>query len=131
MRKHSIPKALVKLYVMTVIFFVLLIWTIWGNTALTVSNIKISSSRIPPVFSGRALKNILFFDFEFHMNIKIHQIFSFSGGFYNSDKILSISRNIFSYFCPISLIIRLRFTANMTIAPCISIPIRPDDDATS
>ena len=52
MRKHSIPKALVKLYVMIVIFFTLLIWTIWGNTALTVSNIKISSSRIPPAFSG-------------------------------------------------------------------------------
>ena len=52
MRKHSIPNALVKLYVMIVIFFTLLIWTIWGNTALTVSNIKISSSRIPVVFSG-------------------------------------------------------------------------------
>ena len=52
MRKHSIPNALVKLYVMIVIFFTLLIWTIWGNTALTVSNIKISSSRIPPAFSG-------------------------------------------------------------------------------
>ncbi len=52
MRKHSIPKALVKLYVMIVIFFTLLIWTIWGNTALTVGNIKISSSRIPPAFSG-------------------------------------------------------------------------------
>ena len=52
MRKHSIPKALVKLYVMIVIFFTLLIWTIWGNTALTVSNIKISSSRIPPASSG-------------------------------------------------------------------------------
>ena len=37
---------------MIVIFFTLLIWTIWGNTALTVSNIKISSSRIPPAFSG-------------------------------------------------------------------------------
>lgn len=52
MRKHSIPKALVKLYVMIVICFVLLIWTFWGNTALTVNNVKISSSRIPAAFSG-------------------------------------------------------------------------------
>lgn len=51
MRKHSIPKALVKLYVMIVICFVLLIWTFWGNTALTVNNVKISSSRIPAAFS--------------------------------------------------------------------------------
>ncbi len=51
MRKHSITKALVKLCVMIGIFFTLLIWTIWGNTALTVSNIKMSSSRIPTVFS--------------------------------------------------------------------------------
>lgn len=52
MRKHSIPKALVKLCVIIVICFVLFIWTIWGNTALTVNNVKISSSRIPAVFSG-------------------------------------------------------------------------------
>ena len=52
MRKYSIPKALVKLYVMIVICFVLLIWTFWGNTALTVNNVKISSSRIPAAFSG-------------------------------------------------------------------------------
>ena len=51
MRKHSIPKALVKLYVMIVICFVLLIWMFWGNTALTVNNVKISSSRIPAAFS--------------------------------------------------------------------------------
>jgi hypothetical protein len=35
------------------------------------------------------------------------------------------------YFSLISLIILLRFTANIVIAPCISMPIRPDDDATS
>ena len=37
---------------LSAIIFALLIWTIWGNTALTVNNIKISSSRIPAVFSG-------------------------------------------------------------------------------
>ena len=33
-------------------FFALLVYLSWGNTALTVSNIKISSSRIPIAFSG-------------------------------------------------------------------------------
>ena len=37
---------------LSAIIFTLLIWTIWGNTALTVSNIKISSSHIPAAFSG-------------------------------------------------------------------------------
>ena len=37
---------------LSAIIFVLLIWTIWGNTALTVNNVKISSSRIPAAFSG-------------------------------------------------------------------------------
>ena len=37
---------------LSAIIFALLIWTIWGNTALTVSNIKISSSHIPAAFSG-------------------------------------------------------------------------------
>lgn len=35
------------------------------------------------------------------------------------------------YFSFISLMILLRFIANIVIAPCISMPIRPDDDATS
>ena len=52
MKKSPIQKALIKLCAIIIIFFVLLIWMIWGNTALTVSNIKISSSRIHPTFSG-------------------------------------------------------------------------------
>ena len=42
----------IKLCAISILFFTLLIWTIWGNTALTVNNIKISSSRIPATFSG-------------------------------------------------------------------------------
>ena len=52
MKKSPIQKALIKLCAIIIIFFVLLIWTIWGNTVLTVSNIKSSSSRIHPTFSG-------------------------------------------------------------------------------
>ena len=52
MKKRPISKAWIRLCAIIAIFFVLPIWTIWGNTALTVSNLKISSSRIPPAFSG-------------------------------------------------------------------------------
>ena len=34
------------------------------------------------------------------------------------------------YFSSINFMLLLRFTANIVIALCISMPIRPDDDAT-
>ena len=40
------------LCVIGTIFFILLIWTVWGNKALMVSTISISSSHIPAAFSG-------------------------------------------------------------------------------
>ena len=52
MKKHPISKVWIKLCAIIAIFFVLPIWTIWGNTALTMNNMKISSSRIPAAFSG-------------------------------------------------------------------------------
>lgn len=52
MKKWLTKKTKIILCMLSAIIFALLIWTIWGNTALTVSNIKISSSRIPPAFSG-------------------------------------------------------------------------------
>ena len=52
MKKRPISKVWIKLCAIIAIFFVLPIWTIWGNTALTMNNIKISSSRIPTAFSG-------------------------------------------------------------------------------
>ena len=36
----------------TVIMIVLIIWTLWGNTALEITEIMVSSDRIPPAFSG-------------------------------------------------------------------------------
>ena len=52
MRKRLTKKTKIILCMLSAIIFTLLIWTIWGNTALTVSNIKISSSHIPAAFSG-------------------------------------------------------------------------------
>jgi len=45
-------KKLALLYSLAVLLLALVIWTIWGNTALMVSTITISSSRIPRDFSG-------------------------------------------------------------------------------
>lgn len=52
MRKWLIKKTRIMLCVIGSIFFILLIWTVWGNTALMVSTISISSSHIPAAFSG-------------------------------------------------------------------------------
>lgn len=52
MRKWLIKKTRIMLCVISAIFFILLIWTVWGNTALMVSTISISSSHIPAAFSG-------------------------------------------------------------------------------
>ena len=52
MRKRLTKKTKIILCMLSAIILALFIWTIWGNTALTVSNIKISSSHIPAAFSG-------------------------------------------------------------------------------
>ena len=59
MRKLMTKKALMtKICIPSIIFVVLLIWTIWGDTALTVSTIKISSNHIPDSFSGFRIAQI-------------------------------------------------------------------------
>ena len=47
-----------KICIPSIIFVVLLIWTIWGDTVLTVSTIKISSNHIPDSFSGFRIAQI-------------------------------------------------------------------------
>lgn len=37
---------------MTVLLVILVVWTIWGNTALMVSTVTVSGSRVPSAFSG-------------------------------------------------------------------------------
>ncbi len=59
MRKLMTKKALMtKICIPSIIFVVLLIWTIWGDTVLTVSTIKISSNHIPDSFSGFRIAQI-------------------------------------------------------------------------
>ena len=47
-----------KICIPSIIFVVLLIGTIWGDTVLTVSTIKISSNHIPDSFSGFRIAQI-------------------------------------------------------------------------
>ncbi len=59
MRKLMTKKALMtKICIPSIIFVVLLIGTIWGDTVLTVSTIKISSNHIPDSFSGFRIAQI-------------------------------------------------------------------------
>ena len=82
----------------------------------------------PIVFHTRALKNIVFVNFIFN-NKKSTSLKSSFGGF--SKFCLNGLYAKSDYFLSINFMILLRFTANIAIAPCISMPIRPDDDATS
>lgn len=50
MKKEKQKKYLILLF--AVISIVLIIWTLWGNTALEVNEIIVTSSRIPQAFSG-------------------------------------------------------------------------------
>ena len=50
MKKEKQRKCLILLF--AVISIVLIIWTLWGNTALEVNEITVTSGRIPQVFSG-------------------------------------------------------------------------------
>lgn len=52
MKRQPTKKAKMILCTLTALLFVLIIWTIWGNTALAVNTITISNSRIPTSFSG-------------------------------------------------------------------------------
>ena len=40
------------MYSLIAVLLVLIIWTIWGNTALMVSTVTVSSNRIPAAFNG-------------------------------------------------------------------------------
>lgn len=51
LKKRLSSKSLISLGIVTVLLLILVVWTIWGNTALTVSTIVISNSRIPLSFS--------------------------------------------------------------------------------
>lgn len=52
MKKRLSKKALISVYTLIAVLLVLIIWTIWGNTALMVSTVTVSSNRIPTAFNG-------------------------------------------------------------------------------
>lgn len=52
MKKRLSKKALISVCILIAVLLVLIIWTIWGNTALMVSTVTVSSNRIPTAFNG-------------------------------------------------------------------------------
>lgn len=52
MKKRLSKKALISVCILIVVLLALTIWTIWGNTALMVSAVTVSSNRIPTAFDG-------------------------------------------------------------------------------
>ena len=52
MKKRLSKKALIFVCTLIAVLLVLIIWTIWGNTALMVSTVTVSSNRIPTAFNG-------------------------------------------------------------------------------
>lgn len=50
--KRSASKRHLRFFILAAILLILAIWTIWGNTALTVNTVTISGSRLPSEFSG-------------------------------------------------------------------------------
>ena len=52
MKKKIFPRRLAVSCVAAVLLSALVLWMIWGNTALMVSSFTISGGRIPPAFSG-------------------------------------------------------------------------------
>ena len=52
MKKRLSKKALISLCTLIAVLLALTIWTIWGNTALMVSTVTVSSNRIPAAFNG-------------------------------------------------------------------------------
>ena len=52
MKKRLSKKLSLVLYSLIVLLIALIVWTIWGNTALMINKVTISSSRIPSSFSG-------------------------------------------------------------------------------
>lgn len=52
MKKRLSKRGLTFVSMLITVLFILIVWTAWGNTALMVDAVTISSSRIPAAFSG-------------------------------------------------------------------------------
>ncbi len=52
MKKWKPWKGTIKLCILSTALFTVIIWTIWGNTALMVNTVTVTAGRIPAAFSG-------------------------------------------------------------------------------
>jgi len=99
----------------------------WKEGRLSVRAIQKLVEKYAHAF-GRPLKNLRFFFSSASLDVKKTSIPIFLGV---ECLFCVLNGSIRFVFQSISFNIRLRFTANMVIAPCISMPSRPEDVATS
>ena len=52
MKKWKPWKGTIKLCILSTALLTVIIWTIWGNTALMVNTVTVTAGRIPAAFSG-------------------------------------------------------------------------------
>ena len=85
MKKILSTRVLVKIGVLTTILLVLIICTVWGNSALMVSTVNISSDRIPSAFSNFQIA-------------QVSDLHNAEFGESNTQIALNISYTVFFYF---------------------------------
>lgn len=58
MKKRLSKKGSIFICMLTVVLLILIVWTIWGNTALMINTITVSSNRIPSGFDGYRIAQV-------------------------------------------------------------------------
>lgn len=58
MKKRLSKRRLISLYTIILLLLIVVIWTIWGNTALMLSSVTIFSNRVPSAFSGFRIAHV-------------------------------------------------------------------------
>ena len=81
MKKWKHWKGTIKRYIFSVALLTVIIWTIWGNTALMVNTVTVTAGRIPAAFSGFRIAQVSdLHNAEFgENNVRLLELLSESG----------------------------------------------------
>ena len=81
MKKWKPWKGTIKLCILSTALFTVIIWTIWGNTALMVNTVTVTAGRIPAAFSGFRIAQVSdLHNAEFgENNVRLLELLSESG----------------------------------------------------
>ena len=81
MKKWKPRKGTIKLCILSAVLLTVIIWTIWGNTALMVNTVTVTAGRIPAAFSGFRIVQVSdLHNAEFgESNVRLLELLSESG----------------------------------------------------